>query len=73
MNVVSDSRNDSGDLGLCCSVSFVESKESEVSEVEGDLQTVEGYQFDPVACDSPATEAEDDGSGDEERLRSREW
>ena len=34
---------------LSCSASSVESKESEVSEVEGDLETVEPYQFEPVA------------------------
>ena len=37
---LSDSSNDSGDLSLSCSVSSVESEESKVSEVEGDLQTV---------------------------------
>ena len=35
-------------------VSSVESKESEVSEVEGDLETVEPYQFESVASDSSA-------------------
>ena len=49
---LSDSSDDSGDLSLSCSVSFVESKEPEVSEVEGDLETVELYQFEPVASDS---------------------
>ena len=70
---MSDSRNDSGDLSLSCSV---ESEESEVSEVEGDLETVEPCQFELVASDSSAesdTEAEDDDSGDEQRLRSRDW
>ena len=70
---MSDSCNDSGDLSLSCSVYSVESEES---EVEGDLETVEPYQFEPVASDSSAesdTEAEDDDSGDEERLRSRDW
>ena len=41
--------------------------------MKGDLETVEAYQFEPVASDSSAesdTEAEDD-SRDEERLRSR--
>ena len=69
---MSDSRNDSGDLSLSCSV---ESEESEVSEVEGDLETVEPYQFELVASDSSAesdTEVDDD-SGDEQRLRSRDW
>ena len=73
---ISDSSSDSGDLSLSCSVSSVESKESEVSEVEGDLETVKPYQFEPVASDLSAesdTEAEDDNSGDEERLRSRDW
>ena len=58
---MSDSSNDSGDLSLSCSVSSVESEESEVSEVEGDLETVEPYHFEPVASDSSAesnTEAE---------------
>ena len=44
--------------------------------MEGDLETVEPYQFEAVATDSPAepdTEAEDDDSGDEERLCSRDW
>ena len=64
--------SDSGDLSLSCSVSSFESEESEVSEVEGDLETVEPYQSEPVASDSSA-ESEDDDSGDEERLHSRDW
>ena len=70
-----NSSNDSGELSLSCSVSSVESEESEVSEVEGDLETVKLYQFEPIASVSSAesdTEAEDDDSGDEERLRSRD-
>ena len=43
---LSDSSNDSCNLSL----SSVESEESEVSEVEGDLETVEPYQFEPVAA-----------------------
>ena len=42
--------------------------------MEGDLETVEPYQFEPVASDSSVesdTEAEDDNSGDKERLRSK--
>ena len=73
---MSDSSNNSGDLSLSCSVSSVESKESEVSEVEGDLETVEPYQFEPVASDSSPEsdrEVEDDDSGDKERLRNRDW
>ena len=49
---MSDSSNDSGDLSLFCSVSSVDTEESEVSEVEGDLETVEPCQFEPVASDS---------------------
>ena len=64
---MSNSSNDSGDLSLPCLVSSVESEES---EVEGDLETVEAHQFDPVvASDSSAesiTEAEDDDSGYED-------
>ena len=37
---LSDSSNESGNLSLSCSVSSIESEESEVSEVEGDLETV---------------------------------
>jgi len=73
---MSDSSSDSGDLSLSCSVSSVESDEAEVSEEEGDLQTIEPYQFEPEASESPAeldTEAGDDDSGDEERLHSRDW
>ena len=73
---MSDSSNDSGDLSLFCSISFIDSKESEVSEVEGDLETVELYQFEPVASDSSTesdTETEDDDSGVEDRLCSRDW
>ena len=54
--------SDSGDLSMYCSVSSVEIEESEVLEVEGYLETVEPYQFEPVASDSSAesdTEAED--------------
>ena len=39
--------------------------------MEGDLETVEPYQFEPIASDSPAesdTEADDDDSGDEESM-----
>ena len=71
-----NSGNDSGDLSLFCSVSSVDSEESEVSEAEDDLETVEPFQFEPVASDSSTesdTEAEDDDSGDEDRLRSRDW
>ena len=76
MSYSGDSNNNSGNLSLSCSVSSIESKESEVSEVGGDLETVELYQFEPVASDSSAesdTEADDDDSGDEERLCSRDW
>ena len=38
---MSASSNDADDLSLSCSVSTVKSEESEVSEVEGDLETVE--------------------------------
>ena len=48
---MSDSSNDAGDLSLSCSVSSIESEESQVSEVKGDLETVEPYQFEPVASD----------------------
>ena len=68
---MSDSNKDSGYFSLFCSVSSVDSEESEVSEVED-----EPYQFEPVASDSSTesdTEAEDDDSGDEDRLRSRDW
>ena len=46
---MSDSNNDSGNLSLSCLVSSIKSEESEVSEVEGDLETVESYQFEAVA------------------------
>ena len=68
--------NNSGNLSLFCSVSSVDSEESEVPEAEGDLETVEPYQFEPVASDSSTesdTKAEDDDSGVEDRLRSRYW
>ena len=45
-------------------------------EVEGDLETVEPYQFEPEVSDSPAelhTEAGDDDYRDEERLDNRDW
>ena len=73
---MSDSSNYSGNLSLFCSVSSIDTKESEVSEVEGDLETVEPYQFEPIANDSSTesdAEAEDDDSGVEDRLRSRDW
>ena len=40
--------HDSCDLSLSCSVLSVENKESEVSELEGGLETVEPYQFEGV-------------------------
>ena len=73
---MSNSSNNSGNLSLFCSVSSVDSEESEVPEAEGDLETVEPYQFEPVASDSSTesdTKAEDDDSGVEDRLRSRYW
>ena len=73
---MSDSSNDSGDLSLFCSVSSIDSEESKVPEAEGDLETVEPYQFEPVASDPSTesnTEAEDDDSGVEDRFRSRYW
>ena len=44
--------------------------------MEGDLETVKPYQFEPIASDSSTesdTEAEDTDSGVEDRLRSRDW
>ena len=46
--------SDSGDLILSFSVSSVEIKELEVLEVESCLETVELYQFEPLASDSSA-------------------
>ena len=69
---MSNSSNDSGDLSLSCSVSSIENEESEVSEVEGDLETVVPYQFEPDSSESN-TEADHDDSEDEERLRNRDW
>ena len=73
---MSDSSNDSGNLSLFFSVSSIDTEESKVPEVEGDLETVEPYQFESVASDSSTesdTEAEDTDSGVEDRLRSRDW
>ena len=73
---MSDSDSDSGHLRLSCSVSSFEIDESEVSKAEGDLETVEPYQFEPEASDSPVesdTDTADDDSQDEERLNSRDW
>ena len=76
---VSNGSSDSMDLSLSFSVSSVESEEYEASEVEGDLETVEAYQFEPEVSDhSPGerfedtAEAGDDDSGDKERLHSRD-
>ena len=81
---MSNSSSDSVDLSLSFSVSSVKSEEYEASEVEGDLETVEAYQFEPKVSDhSPGerfedtaesvAEAGDDDSGDKERLHSRDW
>ena len=73
---MNDSSSDSHDLSLSCSVSSVEKEESEVSAVEDDPETVEPYQFEPVASDSSAemdTEEDGDDSVNEERLCSRYW
>ena len=74
---MSDSSNDSGDLSLSCSVSSIESEESEVSQVEGDQKQSNHISMSPylVIHQQPEsdTEAEDDDSGDEERLCSRDW
>ena len=42
-------------LGLSCSVSSVE---SEQSEVEGDLETVEAHQFEPVVASDSSAESD---------------
>ena len=81
---MSNSSSDFVDLSLSFSVSSVESEEYEASEVEGDLETVEAYQFEPEVSDrSPGEQFEDtaesvakagdDDSGDKERLHSRDW
>ena len=46
---------DSSDLSLSYSISLVEIKELEMLEVESYLETVETYQFEPVASDSLCT------------------
>ena len=46
--------SDSGNLNLSFLVSFVEIEGLEVLEVECCLETVEPYQFEPVASDSSA-------------------
>ena len=51
---VSGDSSDSGDLSLFCSVSSIKIEELEVLEVEGYLETVEPYQFNPVVSDSSA-------------------
>ena len=62
---VNDSSSISGELSLSFSVSSVE---------ESDLGTVERYQIEPEASDSPASaRGENDYSGDEERFRGRDW
>ena len=48
---MSDSSSDSVDLSLSFSVSYIESKEYEASEVENDLEMVEPYQFEPEVSD----------------------
>ena len=74
---MSDHSSDSIHLSLSCSVSFVKSEESYISELERDLKTVEPYQFEPVASSDssaePNTEVEDDDSGGEETLHSTDW
>ena len=67
---MSDSSNN---FGLFCSVSSIDSKESEVSEVEDDLETVEPYQFEPIVSGS-STDSDieaDDDSGVEDTLQQR--
>ena len=61
---LNNSSNDSGDLSLSCSFSSVIREES---EVEGDLETVEAHQFEPVVAivilqQSQIAEADDDVS-----------
>ena len=46
--------SDSGYLSLSCSVSSVKIEELEVLEVESCLETVEPYQFEPIASDPSA-------------------
>ena len=72
-----DDGSDSGDLSLSCSVSSFESKESEVSELEDDLATIEPYQFEMLASSDSSsesdTEPEHDDSGDKDRLHNTDW
>ena len=50
---------------------------SEVSELEGDLATIEPYQFEPLASSDSSsesdTEPEHDDSGDEDRIHNTDW
>ena len=59
-------------LGMSCLVSSVESKESEVSGVEG-TRNSRTVSFELIASDLSVELVEDDNSGDEENLHSREW
>ena len=65
---MSDVSGDSSDLYLSCSVSSVDNEESELSELEGDLQIVEPYRFEPIASSESSlqsdTELDDDDSGE---------
>ena len=50
--------------------SFANSESSGNSELEGELGTVESYQFEPSGSDSPA---ESDDSEDDDRLGNTDW
>ena len=74
---MSDDSSNSCVLSLSCFVSSSTDCEcSGNSELEGDLGTIEPYQFEPSGSDSPAESDDSEDHGDPEdddRLHSKDW
>ena len=67
----SDLQSSTGDSTSHLSYSLQESEESEGEENVNALRTVDPYEYEPVASDSPAESQED--SDNSERLNNMEW
>ena len=68
-----DSDDISSDLNLSVSFSPFESGESEQQEMEEVNETIEPYQFEPLASDSSSVESMEDDGDAEDRLHNTNW
>ena len=68
-----DSDDITSDLSLSVSFSPFESGESEQEEIEEVHETIEPYQFEPLASDSSSVESMEDDGEAEDRLHNTHW